>query len=62
MKFYFVFYKRISRDVIREEGNILFFDLRQKAFYVDIYDDNCSHMQKNNLIFKSFFEIKEKIY
>ena len=36
------FYKKLSKEVRSREDKINFFDVNQKAFYVDFYSDSWS--------------------
>ena len=40
------YFKKLSKEVSSQEDKINFFDLNQKAFYVDIYTDSWSKMME----------------
>ena len=40
------YYKQLSKKVSTKQDKINFFDLNQKAFYVDIYSDSWSKMME----------------
>ncbi len=40
------YYKQLSKKVSTNQDKISFFDLNQKAFYVDSYSDNWSKMME----------------
>ncbi len=40
------YYKQLSKKVSTKQDKINFFDLNQKAFYVDIYSDSWSNMME----------------
>ena len=58
------YYKKLSKEVSSQEDKINFFDLNQKAFYVDIYTDSWSKMMEayakvENLSSEQLNEIEE---